>query len=245
MRKVIIHIHILHTKYAIIRFITKFKSGTMDIEIARTNMINRQIGTWEGMNPDILNLLSAVPREQFVSADDKDLAFADMSLPIGEGQIMLPPKTQARMLASLQLQPTESVLEVGTGNGFMTALMAKQAKHVYTVDCYPSLTQQAQGHLKTLNIHNVNYYTADAANGFDQIAPVNAIIITGGLPTLPASFYDALLPSGRIMAILGDNPIMEVVIEQSVNQGNFKRTSLFDTWVPMLNYVTQSERFTF
>lgn len=217
----------------------------MNIEQARTNMVSQQIRTWDVTTPAIVELFDTVPREQFVATGYKDLAFADMMLPIGEGQVMLSPKVEARMLDALAIQPHETVLEIGTGSGFMTALLAKQAKKVHTVDIYSTLSDAAKARLKKLRIDNVKCYVADAAQGFTDAGKVDVIIITGSLPVLPETFKEALLPNGRIMAILGDEPMMEVVLAKPLVQGGFEVTSLFDTNVPVLENARQPERFVF
>ena len=217
----------------------------MNLEQARTNMISQQIRTWGVTNPVITELFVDVPREQFVTAEYQDLAFADMTLPIGEDQIILSPKVEARMLDELAVQPHETVLEIGTGSGFMTALLAKQAKQVYSVDINKTLSNKAKQRLKALKIKNVTFYVADAAQGFNQADKVDVIVITGALPGLPDQFKDILRPCGRIMAILGDSPMMEATLVRLHTDGTFTIDSLFDTVAPTLVNAHQPDRFVF
>ena len=217
----------------------------MNLEQARTNMITQQIRTWGVTDPAITELFVTIPREKFVANEYQDLAFADMALPIAEGQVMLSPKVEAKMLDGLAIQSHETVLEIGTGRGFMTALLAKQAKRVYTVEINKPLSDKAKQRLKALKINNVDFYVADAAQGFNQIDKVDVIIITGALPELPDQFKEILRPNGRIMAILGDEPMMEVVLVKLHQGANFTTESLFDTVAPALINARQPDRFVF
>jgi len=217
----------------------------MDLSTARLNMVKTQLETW-GVNDDrILDLYTRIPREDFVLDEYKDLAYADMDLPIGHGEIMLPPKSEARMLQALNIRPDESVLEIGTGSGFFTLLLAKLAKRVHTVDIHDDLVSQAQARLKKQRIQNVKFYTGDASHGWDQAGQVDVVVITGSLPLLPKGFRKCLNPTGRLMAIIGEAPAMTVTLIQPLPENQWETVSVFDTVVPPLLHATEPEKFTF
>jgi len=217
----------------------------MNIEAARTNMVRQQIRTWDVTEDTVLSLLQHTPRENYVPAAYKDLAFADMSLPLMFGQSMLSPKTEGRMLQGLQLKPDETVLEVGTGSGFFTSLLAQSALRVHTVDIHPELSGMAQHQCQQHGCYNIEYHVGDAAQGWAAAGDVDVIVITGSLPFLPEDFKQQLKPGGRIMAIIGDAPAMEVVVINSDNKGNWHITSLFETVAPVLENALQPPRFIF
>lgn len=217
----------------------------MNIEEARINMITQQLRTWDVLDETVLNAVRTTPREEFVPAAYKNLAFADMNIPLAHGQTMLTPREEARLLQTLALQGTEVVLEVGTGSGYMTALLARLAKIVYSIDIFPDFTQQAQVKLATQNINNVTLLSADAARGWEQQGPYDAIIITGALPFLPESFRNSLKPGGRLVAILGQAPAMEATLIKRGERSGWTEEKLFETVVPTLINATQPSPFTF
>ncbi len=213
----------------------------MDVEQARFNMVEQQIRTWEVLDPGILDLITSTRREEFVPAQYRDLAFADIMIPLGHGQMMMEPKVEARLLQALAIEPSDIILEVGTGSGYFTALLAKLGKHVYSVDILPDFVQSTQRALSGHSIHNVTLETGDAAKGWDKHGPYDVIAITGSLPVLPESFLRALKPGGRMVAILGEPPVMEAVL---VTHGG-ARESLFETSVAALLHAGQPPQFVF
>ncbi|MDE3208913.1 MAG: protein-L-isoaspartate O-methyltransferase [Pseudomonadota bacterium] len=217
----------------------------MNVEQARFNMVEQQIRTWEVLNPVVLELLLQVKRENFVPEDSKDLAFADVELPIGHGQVMLQPKLEARLLQEALLGKDDKVLEVGTGTGYMTALLSHMAKQVVSVDIFSDFTDRAFKQLNQLGITNVVLETGDASRGWAAKAPYDAIIMTGSEPILSEELVEMLNPGGRLIAILGDAPVMHVQRIQKIGMGNRKVTDLFETSVlPLINAV-QPKRFVF
>lgn len=216
-----------------------------DLEQARFNMIEQQIRPWEVLDPRVLELMAEVPREDFVPARYRKLAYADMPVPLGDDQVMMPPKMAARILQALEIRPDETVLEVGTGTGYFTALLARLAKQVYSVDINPQMTRQAAEKLAAHGITNVTLETGDAARGWAQHAPYDVIVITGSLPVLPESFQQSLNIGGRLAAIVGDPPTMEVLLITRVGEDEYARESLFETELPPLINAPQPERFTF
>jgi protein-L-isoaspartate(D-aspartate) O-methyltransferase len=217
----------------------------MDLERARFNMIEQQIRTWEVLDQRVLDLLFKVPRENFVPAPYRALAFADMEIPIGDGQKMLQPKLEARMLQELALSRQDHVLEIGTGSGYMTALLASVAAHVYSVDINPAFTRKATEKLATNGIGNVTVETGDAARGWDKHGLYDAIVLTGSLPILAESFKTSLKPGGRLLAVVGEPPVMEAQLITNVGSGAYNTVSLFETCIAPLKNAQQPERFVF
>jgi protein-L-isoaspartate(D-aspartate) O-methyltransferase len=217
----------------------------MDVERARFNMIEQQIRTWEVLDQRVLDLLFRLPRERFVPEPYRSLAFVDMEIPIGHGEKMLQPKLEARMLQELALQPQDVVLEVGTGTGYMTALLASFAAHVYTVDVQPEFTRKAAAKLAENGLSNVTLETGDAARGWDKQSPYDAILITGSLPLLPEKFKTSLKPGGRLLAVVGEPPVMEAQLITSMGGGAYNTARLFETCIASLKNAPQPERFVF
>lgn len=217
----------------------------MNIEQARTNMITQQLRTWEVLDDAVLQVVKTTPREDFVPAPYQALAFADMNIPLAHDQVMLTPKEEARLLQALNLQGTETALEIGTGSGYMTALLACLAKRVYSLDIFPDFTQQAQVKLATHNINNVTLLTADASRGWEQQGPYDAIILTGALPFLPESFRNSLKPGGRLIAILGVAPAMEATLIKRSERSTWSEEKIFETVIPALINAVQPSVFVF
>lgn len=218
---------------------------TIDIEKARRNMISQQIRAWDVLDNETLDLLAQTPREQFVPEQYRDLAFADTCTPIGHGQVMLPPKEEGRIIQSLKILPTETVLEVGTGSGYMTALLAKLAHHVYSVDILPEMTAMAHTHIGTLNIDNVTLETGDASESWTKHSPYDLIVITGSLPELSEAFKQSVNIDGRIFAILGDAPAMQATLFTRTDKDTWETDVLYETVVPRLQNVKERKQFNF
>lgn len=217
----------------------------MQRETARFNMIEQQIRTWEVLDTRVLDLLKQVPREDFVPAQYLGLAFADLDIPIGHGQTMLSPKMEARILQTLQIQKTDKVLEIGTGSGYLTALLAASAQHVYSVEAIAELSRIAQQQLAKHGIGNVTLEVGDAAQGWARHAPYDVIVFTGSLPVAPANVHQSLAVGGRMFVVVGEAPAMQATMIRRVTADNFKRDILFETCVPALRFAPQPERFQF
>ena len=214
-------------------------------EQARFNMIEQQIRTWEVLDPAVLDLLKQVPREAFVPPQYAGLAFADLEIPLGHGQTMLSPKIEGRILQALELKKTDKVLEVGTGSGYLTALLAKSAKQVISVDINPDLSQIARQRLTQQKINNVTLEIGDAANGWDAHAPYDVIVFTGSLPVPPDNVQQSLTIGGRMFVVTGEAPVMEATIIRRVAANSFKHDVLFETCLPALTNAPQPQRFQF
>lgn len=222
------------------QFNTQFNIGE-----ARFNMIEQQIRTWEVLDPVVLAVLDAVPREKFVAESQVGLAFADVELPIGEGQTMLSPKLEGRILQALNIKKTDKVLLVGTGSGYLVALLATLAQHVHAVEIYPELSNTAQYRLQAQGIHNVTLYVGDAVNGFPAAAPYDVIVFAGSLPLRPVAAEKMLNVGGRLFAVVGQSPIMEATLTECVSEGAYRHETIFETCLPVLENAPQATKFAF
>ncbi|HSS47007.1 MAG TPA: protein-L-isoaspartate O-methyltransferase [Burkholderiales bacterium] len=217
----------------------------MDFEQARFNMIEQQIRTWQVLDQEVLDLLFVIRRERFVPEKWRMLAFADMDIPLGHSQAMWPPKMEARVLQELAPKKTDTVLEVGTGSGYLTALFAAKAQHVYSVEIIPELSKQAAQTLRSEGISNVTLEVGDAARGWNAHAPYDVIVLTGSVPMLPEAWQQSLNPGGRLFAIVGDPPVMAARLINCVAPGACNSVALFETCIAPLINAPQPERFVF
>jgi protein-L-isoaspartate(D-aspartate) O-methyltransferase len=217
----------------------------MNIEKARFNMVEQQIRPWDVLDLTILDLLYEVRREDFVPEMLRSLAFVDMEIPLSHGECMLSPKLEARLLQELHVKPSDRVLEIGTGSGYMAALLGRLAAKVTTVEIHPDLAEAASQKIARFGQGNITVEVGDAAQGWAQGSVWDAILITGSLPVMPPSFLDALAPRGRMVAIVGDAPAMEVIRWTRDAQGVLTSETLFETVVPPLHHALQPERFQF
>jgi protein-L-isoaspartate(D-aspartate) O-methyltransferase len=215
----------------------------VNLEQARANMVLQQIRPWEVLDQRVLDLLEELPREDFVPEAYRKLAYADIAIPLGHAEVMMPPRLEARMLQALNIQPTETVLEIGTGSGFCTALLAKLGRHVFSVDIHPEFTAAAAQRLASHEIINVTLETGDAARGWASCGQVDVIALTGSLPILPEVFEQSLQPGGRLFAIVGDAPAMEAILITRLSEDEFRRETLFETDLPALRNAQQPNRF--
>jgi protein-L-isoaspartate(D-aspartate) O-methyltransferase len=208
-------------------------------------MVEQQIRTWEVLDPVVLDLLMRMRREDFVPAAHRELAFADMEIPLGHGESMLSPKLEARLVQEMMIKPADSVLEIGTGSGYMTALLASLARHVYSVDIVADFTRLAAAHLSLMQIANITLDTGDAARGWDKHGPYDVIVLTGSVPVLPDSFRQSLNPGGRLLAVVGEAPVMQAQLMTRGQGGAYRSTALFETCIPPLKNALQPQRFVF
>jgi protein-L-isoaspartate(D-aspartate) O-methyltransferase len=217
----------------------------VDFEQARFNMVEQQIRPWEVLDPTVLELPFKVHREDFVPSQYRNLAFVDMEIPLGRGERMLAPKLEARLLQEARITPTDQVLEIGTGSGYMTALIASLAGKVHSVEIHPQFSAEAKAKLSARGYQNVTLEVGDGARGWQAHAPYDVIILTGSVPNLVDSFERSLAPGGRLIAIIGDPPVMTAYrITRTANAGS-SREGLFETCVSTLINAPQPERFVF
>ncbi|MDX9736914.1 protein-L-isoaspartate O-methyltransferase family protein [Azonexus hydrophilus] len=217
----------------------------MNIEQARFNMIEQQIRPWDVLDPKVLTLLAKVKREDFVPAAYRDLAFADLEIPLGEGQVMLPPRVEARLLQELGIKKTDRVLEIGTGSGYMAALLAASAEHVTTLEIRPSLAAIARENLQRSGVDNVTVEVANGLSGWSQRAPFDAILVSGALPEVPAALLKQLRVGGRLAVIVGEAPVMEAQLITCTAEGVFNTINVFETVMPSLDGASPSAGFSF
>lgn len=217
----------------------------MNLEQARFNMIEQQIRPWEVLDQDVLDLLYVVPREEFVPPAHRALAFTDMEIPIGEGERMWAPRVEARVLQALALRKVDRVLEVGTGSGYFTALLAHRTAHVYSIEIKPSLAAFGKANLERHGIDNVTLEVGDAARGWSQHAPYDLVVLTGSTPVLPQSCLEQLAPGGRLFAVVGDAPVMTARLVHRTAAGAFRTVDLFETILAPLVNAEQPPRFRF
>jgi protein-L-isoaspartate(D-aspartate) O-methyltransferase len=217
----------------------------MNIEQARFNMIEQQIRTWEVLDTAVLDLLHAVKREAFVPPEHAELAFADLEIPIGHGESMMQPKVEARIVQELSLQPHETVYEVGTGSGYLTALLARRSRHVTSAEIHADLKARAASCLAAASIANVTLLSGDSAARPLTEGAYDAIVITGSIPLVPRAFLDRLAPGGRLFAVIGDAPVMKATVVRQPVAGSFQTIELFETLLKPLVNAPQPSRFRF
>ena len=217
----------------------------MNLEQARFNMVEQQIRTWEVLDQAVLDLLYAVPREEFVPAAFRKLAFVDMEIPLGEGEAMMAPKMEARVVQELALHKTDRVLEVGTGSGYLTALLARCAAHVFSLEIRPQIAAFGRDNLARHGADNVTLEVGDGARGDAKRAPYDAIVLTGSTPVLPAALKEQLAPGGRLFAVVGEAPVMVARLFTCSAPGAYGSVALFDTVLAPLVNAEQPPRFKF
>lgn len=217
----------------------------MNLEQARYNMVEQQIRTWEVLDQDVLDLLMTVKREQFVPPACLKLAFADTSIPLGHGASMLPPAIEAKMLQALQLRKSDKVLEVGTGSGYMAALLGARSDHVYTVEIEPELAAKARENLRRQDADNVTVIEGDGALGWPAQAPYDAIVLSGSVTEIPDTLPAQLKVGGRLLAVVGEAPLMQARLVTCVAEGQFQSVNLFETSIPRLRNVPERGKFVF
>jgi protein-L-isoaspartate(D-aspartate) O-methyltransferase len=217
----------------------------MNLEQARYNMIESQIRTWEVLDQTVLDTLFAVKREDYVPEKYRPLAFVDMEIPLGHGEMMLAPKLEARMLQELTLKNSDRVLEVGTGSGYMAALLAALAGHVFSVELHGDLSETAAAKLAGHGVNNVTLEVGDAGCGWRRHAPYDVIVLTGSVPLLPTDFAAQLKPGGRLLAVVGEPPVMTARLVSWMGDGAWNEVGLFETCIAPLHNVPQPERFVF
>jgi protein-L-isoaspartate(D-aspartate) O-methyltransferase len=214
-------------------------------ETSRFNMIEQQIRTWDVLDPTVLQLLHDVPREHFVPKAYQGLAFADLEIPIGHGAKMLSPKLEGRMVQELGLKKTDRVLQVGTGTGYLVALLAKLTKHVTSVEIEPELKNLAEQNLLSEGIVNVTLEVGDASHGWASQAPYDVIVFAGSSPVEPKKLREQLAIGGRMLIVLGEAPVMRATLIHRVSDTGFKEDVLFETCIDELKNAAQAQAFSF
>lgn len=215
-----------------------------NVEQVRFNMIEQQIRPCEVLDGKVLDLLHHVRRENFVPEGKKEMAFMDMEIPLGHGVSMWQPKLEARALQELRLGGGDKVLEVGTGSGYLTALLSALAGHVTSVEIVPELSEMARQHLQPYHRENITLEVGDAARGWGD-ATYDAIVLTGSTPVLPETFKSSLKVGGRLFAVVGDAPMMEAKLITRVAEDAFETVNIMETSIAPLQNAEQPKRFVF
>jgi protein-L-isoaspartate(D-aspartate) O-methyltransferase len=217
----------------------------MNVEQARSNMVEQQIRTWDVLDQDVLDLLYAVPREEFVPPQHKALAFSDLQIPLGDNQRMWEPKLEARVLQELDVHKTDRVLEVGTGSGYLTALLAHRAAQVVSVEINPRLAEFGKRNLERHGADNVHLEVGDAARGWARNAPYQVIVLGGSTPLLPRAYLEQLDVGGRLFAVVGEPPVMSARLVTCTAPGAYNTVDLFETVLAPLINAERPPRFRF
>lgn len=216
----------------------------LDVNTARRQMIEQQVRAWDVLDLDVLAAMTRVRREDFVPPAYRELAFADMSIPIGHGQRMLAPKLEGRLLQALELQPDDAVLEIGTGSGHFAACLGALAREVKSVEIFDDLAEAARASLARSDVHNVTVASADAYSLVEP-ARYDAVVLTGSLPLYDARFEQYLAEGGRLVVVVGQGPVMEARRITRSAPGEWLRESLFETVMDPLIHAAEPPRFVF
>ena len=216
-----------------------------NVEQARFNMTEQQIRPWNLADEAVLNLMSSVKREDFVPSTYKAMAFADIEIPLTHGQNMLVPRVQARLLQDAAVLATDKVLEIGTGSGFMTAMLARQAQRVISLEINPEIAALARANLQQAGVHNFEVRQADGAKGAAAEAPFDVILLGGSVTEVPQVLLDQLKIGGRLVAIVGTEPIMFATVITRTDEAQFKSETKWETVAPALLNFPQATSFTF
>ena len=217
----------------------------MDLEQARFNMIEQQIRPWDVADADVLHLLSVIRREDFVPLAHRSLAFVDMEIPLGWGQCMLAPRVEARMLQDAAVQKHHKVLEIGSGSGFMAALLAHRAHSLLSLEVVPELAQLATAQLRRAGIHNAKVRLANGAQGAPEDGPFDLIMVSGSLAEVPPALLAQLKIGGRLMAIVGDEPMMRATLIERTSEANYLTRQPWDTVAPRMAHFAEPSHFHF
>jgi protein-L-isoaspartate(D-aspartate) O-methyltransferase len=221
----------------------------MNNDIARFNMIEQQIRPWEVLDGAVLSLLSVVKRENFAPMAHKALAFVDMEIPLKDGnqtgQVMLPPRVEARFLQDADVKRTDKVLEVGTGSGYMAALLAHQAASVLSFELDAALAQQARTNLQAAGVHNVEVRQADGSQGAPSDGPFDVIMLSGSVPNVPQVLLNQLSIGGRLLAVVGEDPVMRASVITRTADQQWQTSEPWDTMAPRLQGFPEHNRFSF
>ena len=215
----------------------------MNFERARFNMVEQQIRPWEVLDRSVLDLMERAPRDAFVPEEYRRLAYADVAVPIGEGEVMLPPRIEGRLLQALRVGAEDRVLEVGAGSGFLTWLLAQRAAHVTGVELRPALAERARANLAAHGAGNATVEIGDGRRGWAQGAPYDAIAVGGSLPAPEPAFEEQLAIGGRLFVVVGAAPAMEAMLVHRTGEREWIRESIFETVLTPLAGVEAPRRF--
>ncbi len=217
----------------------------MNIEQARLNMVENQVRPWEVLDGRVLDVLSRVRREDFVAAEHRQLAFADLCLPLGHGEVMMKPVVEGRVLQALELLPTDHVLEIGTGSGFLTACLATLSARVSSVDIHADFIAAAARRLQAAGITNAALATGEAVNDWQPDGLFDALVVTGAVHAIPPRWLTWLKPGARALVIRGQSPVQQAILLTHEGAGRYREETLFETDLPYLTHAEPPQRFVF
>ncbi len=217
----------------------------MNFDQARLNMVENQVRPWEVLDGRVLDVIGKIHREDFVAAAHRQLAFADLCLPLGHGEVMMKPVVEGRVLQALDLKPTDRVLEIGTGSGFLTACLASLSAHVTSVDIHADFTIAASKRLQHAGIHNVDLVTGEAVQGWQPGKSFDALVVTGAVSSLPARWLNWLQTDARALVIRGQSPVQHATLLTHEGAGRYREETLFETDLPYLAHAEPLKRFVF
>ncbi|MHB1058455.1 MAG: protein-L-isoaspartate O-methyltransferase family protein [Rhodanobacter sp.] len=217
----------------------------MNIEQARLNMVENQVRPWEVLDGRVLDVISRVRREDFVAAEHRQLAFADLCLPLGHGEVMMKPVVEGRVLQALELLPTDHVLEIGTGSGFLTACLAALSARVTSLDIHADFTAAATQRLQAAGIANADLATGEAVNAWQPDGLFDALVVTGAVSAIPPRWLTWLKPGARALVVRGQSPVQQATLLTHEGAGRYREETLFETDLPYLVHAEPSQRFVF
>lgn len=218
---------------------------SMNFDRARYNMVEQQVRPWEVLDANVLGLMETIHREDFVPVRFRKLAFADLNIPLLNDQVMMKPVVEGRMLQALELKPDETVLEIGTGSGFVTACLARLARNVVSVEIFQELHEAAARKLNEMEVHNAELFCGDAMGEWQPEQAHDVVVVTGSVPQVPEHFRGWVNPGGRLFVVTGDAPAMEAMLHTRLNATEWREESLFETDLPRLVNAEQAPQFEF
>ena len=217
----------------------------MNFEQARLNMVENQVRPWDVLDSRVLDIISRVRREDFVAPAHRQLAFADLCLPLGHGEIMMKPVVEGRVLQALALLPSERVLEIGTGSGYLCGCLAGLSAHVTSLDIHGDFTAAAGQRLRDAGIANTTLLTAEAVLAWQPAEKFDAIVVTGAVAQIPDRWLTWLAPSARLLVIRGQSPVQQATLITVAGAETSREETLFETDLPYLLHAEPARVFVF
>ncbi|WP_426687883.1 protein-L-isoaspartate O-methyltransferase family protein [Rhodanobacter ginsengiterrae] len=217
----------------------------MNIEQARLNMVENQVRPWEVLDARVLDVIARVHREDYVAAEHRQLAFADLCLPLGHGEVMMKPVVEGRVLQALELLPADHVLEIGTGSGFLTACLAGLSAQVTSVDIHADFSTAAARRLQAAGVSNASLLTGEAVNEWQPEGLFDALVVTGAVHVIPPRWLAWLKPGARALVVRGESPVQHATLLTHEGAGRYREETLFETDLPYLSHAEPPPRFVF
>jgi protein-L-isoaspartate(D-aspartate) O-methyltransferase len=216
---------------------------SLNIELARHNMVEQQVRPWDVLDSRVLEALTAIRREDFVPPACRNLAFADLCLPLGRDEVMMKPVVEGRVLQAVSPTREESVLEIGTGSGFVTACLARLSREVLSIEQHADFADAARTRLHAANVRNAKVEVTEAVRGFDPGRQFDVMVVTGAVHALPQHWRGWIKPGGRLFAIVGASPAQRAILYTCHGETAWEEQTLFETDVPYLNHAAPPKLF--